>query len=260
MYAPGSAPKPVVLFAHGFKGFKDWGHFNLLAERFAVEGFVFVKFNFSHNGTTPEHPADFVDLEAFGNNNFSIEMDDLGCVIDYVFSESEPARMGITDAQKLCLIGHSRGGGIVILKAHEDQRVKKIVTWAAVNDFGKYWSQQMMDDWRKQGVVYIENIRTRQQMPLYYQLAENYYANPERLHIPAAVKRLGIPFMIVHGTDDESVPYQSAIEMQQWNSQAKLLTVEGGSHTFGVKHPFEGTTLPADAEKVITETSRFLAF
>jgi hypothetical protein len=27
-------PKPVVVFVHGFKGFKDWGHFNLLADHF----------------------------------------------------------------------------------------------------------------------------------------------------------------------------------------------------------------------------------
>ncbi|QQR97120.1 MAG: hypothetical protein IPK18_09490 [Sphingobacteriales bacterium] len=25
---------PVVLFVHGFKGFKDWGHFNLIAQEF----------------------------------------------------------------------------------------------------------------------------------------------------------------------------------------------------------------------------------
>jgi len=22
--------KPIIIFAHGFKGFKDWGHFNLM--------------------------------------------------------------------------------------------------------------------------------------------------------------------------------------------------------------------------------------
>ncbi len=69
--------KPIVIFCHGFKGFKDWGHFNLLADAFAENDFVFVKFNFSYNGTTIEHPVDFADLEAFGENNFSIELDDI---------------------------------------------------------------------------------------------------------------------------------------------------------------------------------------
>lgn len=66
--------KPVILFIHGFKGFKDWGHFNLIADEVAKRDFIFVKFNLSHNGTTVENPTDFVDLEAFSNNN-SVKVD-----------------------------------------------------------------------------------------------------------------------------------------------------------------------------------------
>lgn len=257
-YKESKSPKPVVIFAHGFKGFKDWGHFNLVAERFAQEGFVFVKFNFSHNGTTPEHPTSFADLEAFGNNNFTIEMDDLGSVIDFILTGSESFRRGEIDPGKLYLMGHSRGGGIVILKASEDRRVRKIVTWAAVNDFGKHWSQDVLDAWKNKGVMYVENARTHQQMPLYYQLAEDYFANSQRLHIPSAVKKLRIPFLIVHGTADESVPYQSALAMRQWNPAARLLTIDGGNHTFGAKHPFDGTQLTDDAETAVKETAAFL--
>ncbi len=31
--------KPVLLFAHGFKGFKDWGFFPYASERFASSAF-----------------------------------------------------------------------------------------------------------------------------------------------------------------------------------------------------------------------------
>ena len=79
--------KPVIIFNHGFKGFKDWGPFNLVAEKFANDGFVFIKMNFSHNGTTLKQPNDFADLEAFAQNNFSIELDDTGLLIDYLFSD-----------------------------------------------------------------------------------------------------------------------------------------------------------------------------
>ena len=44
---------------------------------------IFVKINFSHNGGTVSQPIDFPDLEAFGQNNFSLELDDLGLVIDW---------------------------------------------------------------------------------------------------------------------------------------------------------------------------------
>ena len=70
-------PKPVVIFCHGYKGFKDWGAWDKMAETFAEKGYFFVKFNFSHNGTTPENPTEFLDIEAFGDNNYSIELDDL---------------------------------------------------------------------------------------------------------------------------------------------------------------------------------------
>ena len=64
----------VVIFSHGFKGFKDWGCFPIISRYFAEQGLVFVRFNFSHNGTTLENPLDFDDLESFGNNNFSKEL------------------------------------------------------------------------------------------------------------------------------------------------------------------------------------------
>src|SRR5215217_4866112 len=111
---------PLVIFAHGFKGFKDWGTHNLLAKYFAENGFRFLKFNFSHNGTTPESPVDFVDLIAFGDNTFSIELDDLTTVIDFACNGALLPR-----ATGVYLMGHSMGGGISIIKADEDARVKK---------------------------------------------------------------------------------------------------------------------------------------
>jgi hypothetical protein len=62
----GQEDHPIVLFVHGFKGFKDWGAYNLVAEYFVKQGFRFLKFNFSHNGTNPESPTEFTDRGAFG--------------------------------------------------------------------------------------------------------------------------------------------------------------------------------------------------
>jgi uncharacterized protein len=85
-------PKPVLIFSHGFKGFKDWGHFDLLARHFASRGFVFVKFNFSFNGVTPDDLVNTSDTEAFGQNNYIIELDDLGLVIDWVTTRFPQSR------------------------------------------------------------------------------------------------------------------------------------------------------------------------
>jgi dienelactone hydrolase len=110
-YKDSEQPLPVVIFAHGYKGFKDWGPWHLVAEAFADAGFCFIKFNFSHNGGTVEQPIDFPDLEAFAQNNYSIELDDLKRVIDFVESENGKS---LPKASTISLIGHSRGGGVCL--------------------------------------------------------------------------------------------------------------------------------------------------
>lgn len=250
--------KPVLIFSHGFKGFKDWGLFNEMAERFAREGFVFIKFNFSHNGTTVNSPMEFEDLEAFGQNNFSIELDDLGEVIRSLFDGCFPVPFEQLDRERLYLLGHSRGGGITILKAGEDSRVKKIVTWASVNEFGKFWKKNQMDVIKERGVIYVENGRTKQQMPIYWQLYQNYFDHLDRLFIPDVIKRLQIPVLVVHGTADEAVPYSAAVEMKQWNEKLEVVTIENGNHVFGAAHPWLGKAWPSDFETVMQATIAFL--
>ena len=167
--------KPAVIYAHGFNGFKDWGNFDIVAKQFAESGFVFIKFNFSHNGTTPEHPEEFVDLETYGNNNYTKELYDLQSVINWAIDETNMYANAI-DRNRIYLVGHSRGGGIVILKAAEEKRIKAIATWASVAECKTPWStwnEQKLNEWKDSGVQYYLNGRTKQQMPLYYQLYED---------------------------------------------------------------------------------------
>ena len=248
-------PKPLVIFVHGFKGFKDWGHFNLLAKTAAQEGFVFVKFNFSYNGTTPENPMEFGDLEAFGNNNYTIELNDLEKVMDWVLNNA--SLNNEINAEELYLIGHSRGGGISVLKAGEDKRVKKLVTWAAVSDFINRNKKRTVDTWNEQGVVYTFNMRTEQQMPLYLQFYENLQANRERLNILKAARSLTIPFLIIHGTKDAAVDLKDAEELHKACKHSELLVVGDTGHTFDVKHPFNDSVFPENAEFVIQKTFDF---
>jgi dienelactone hydrolase len=249
-------PKPVVIFVHGFKGFKDWGHFDLVAKTFAQQGFVFVKFNFSYNGTTPEHPMEFVDLDAFGNNNYTIELDDLEKVIDWTLSDPSIARE--IDKKQVYLIGHSRGGGISVLKAGEDQRVKKLVTWASVSDFLNRNKKRTIETWHEIGIVYTFNARTQQQMPLYLQFYENLQANKDRLNILRSARSLSIPFLIVHGTKDEAVELKDAEELHKACKQSELLVIGDTGHTFDVKHPFDDVAFPENAQVVIEKTIAFL--
>lgn len=258
-YKTTNQQKPVVLFAHGFKGFKDWGHFNKVMQHFMDNDFVFVKFNFSYNGGTVEEPTDFPDLEAFGNNNYTKELDDLETVLDWITQNNLVPKEEINH-QEIYLIGHSRGGGISVVKASEDTRIKKLVTWAAVADLINRIPPQQFEVWKKNGVIYVENARTNQQMPMYYQFAENTLKNMERLSIKRSAKKMGIPHLIVHGTNDEAVGVLEAENLAKWNKNAELFIVEDANHTFGAVHPFEQEKFPEHFQMVIDKTIQFLRY
>ena len=255
-YVENQQPKPVVIFSHGFKGFKDWGHFNLVAEAFAKAGFVFVKFNFSHNGTSLENPSEFVDLEAFGHNSFHIELDDLGSVVDFVLNTENEFSSEI-NKDKLLLLGHSRGGGISILKAWKDNRIKKLATWASVNEFGKFWTTEVMQQWKKDKVMHVLNSRTGQELPMYYSAYEKFYEEKHLFDIPLAVEELQIPFLIVHGTADTTVDFSQAELMQSWNNNIELFRLENADHTFSGKHPYTNEKLPLHTEMAVQKTIAF---
>lgn len=250
---------PVVIYVHGFNGFKDWGNFDLVAEKFAAQGFALVKFNFSHNGTSPEHPEEFVNLEAFGNNNYSRQLEDLGVVIDWVCDPLNPYHH-VIDTDKIFLVGHSMGGGISILKAAHDARVKKLITWAGISECKTPWGSwppDKMKEWKETGVQYYTNGRTKQQMPLYYQLYDDYTQNREMLDIQKAIRSLDIPILICHGTSDNAVPAEKAFELKNWQPTAKLFTIES-DHVFGRSHPWSSHDIPAAMEAVVNESLKFL--
>ncbi len=251
-------PKPLVIFCHGYKGFKDWGAWDLVAKQFMALDLFFVKFNFSHNGSTLEQPIDFPDLEAFALNNYSKELDDLQDMIDYLLSRDNPFHSDI-DPNNLILIGHSRGGGIVNIKASEDNRVTQLITWAGVSDFGnRMGTNEEIEQWKKDGVKYVLNGRTKQQMPHFYQFYEDFKANEERFSIKKAVKSLTILQLIIHSTDDSSVSYKEALKLHSWNPQGILVPIDNSDHVFGTSHPWDKDELPDSLELVVVQSIAFI--
>lgn len=256
-YMADGVKKPIILFAHGFKGFKDWGHFNLIADHIAERGFVFAKLNFSHNGTTPDHPVDFADLEAFSENNFSIELDDLTVMIDHLLGTQSKVPENEVNTEHLFLIGHSRGGAMALLKAQEDKRVKKVAAWAPIHNLSERWPEESLAQWKEEGVQHIFNSRTGQDMPLKYQLVEDLIKNKERLDIPDAVQKMDKPALLIHGTEDETLPYQNTLTLAKRHPLAESFIVEGTNHVFGGKHPYDEQELPEATLKILNRTLSF---
>ena len=256
-YSKGKTSQPMVIFCHGYKGFKDWGAWNMMSEQIAKTGYCFIKFNFSHNGGTVENPIDFPDLEAFGQNNYTKELDDLNAVIDWAknhFRNNEHI-----NTNEICLIGHSRGGGIAVLKASEDNRITKLITLASVSNFSsRFGSDNEIKEWKEKGVKYVLNGRTKQHMPHYYQFYEDFKANEQWLSIESAAKQLEVPMLIIHGDNDTSVSINEAKALHQWNTESQLQIAKGADHVFNTRHPWDKETLSLELESIVTCITNFI--
>ena len=249
--------KQVVVFCHGFKGFKDWGPFNKIANHFADNDIVFVKFNFSFNGTTTNDPVNFCDLKAFGNNNFCKELDDLSLVLDWI--ENCQELKGEIDTSKISLFGHSRGGSIVMLKTAEDRRVGKVISWASPSNFlERLPKKEKLVKWKELGVAYIYNGRTKQNMPMYFQFYENCIKFAKRLNIQNAVSKMSIPHLLVHGNEDPTVLLSEAVNIKSWNPNINLHVIDGANHVLGGFHPYDLEKFPKDLQEAIDVTIKFL--
>jgi pimeloyl-ACP methyl ester carboxylesterase len=257
-YKETSHKKPVVVFCHGYKGFKDWGAWNLVAEQFAEAGFFFLKFNFSHNGGTVSQPIDFPDLNAFSKNTYTLELEDINRVLNFLAHSNSYAEEA--DSALISLIGHSRGGGIVLLAASENPNIEKVITWAGVSDYKRRFNigSREFETWKAHGVKYVENGRTKQLMPHLYRFYEDFEQNENRLTIATAVENLSQPLLIVHGSEDSTVPINEAEQLAAWSDNATLQIIQGANHVFGSKHPWNEITLPPQLMEVVRNSIGFL--
>jgi dienelactone hydrolase len=230
-------PRPAVVIVHGFKGFKDWGMFPPLSDRLARAGFVAVSFNLSGAGV--DRAGNFVFPERFGHDTFSIEIEDLQSVINALTAGSLEA----VPPSSIGLLGHSRGGGVAVLEAARDDRIAALVTWAAVSTVHR-WPAEVVAEWRKAGRHDVVNSRTGDVLPLYTDVLDDNETNAERLDILGAAGRITVPWLLVHGEDDESVALEEGQRLAAVvrHPASRHEWVAGGAHTFGARHPWAGPT------------------
>lgn len=247
-------PKGVIIFAHGYKGYKDWGAWGLMEAFFLKHQFGFVKFNFSHNGGTVTDPIDFPDLEAFGKNRYSYEVNDLNLIID------ETDRMIREECgldTPIYLMGHSRGGGIAVLTAEQNDKIKKLISLAGISDIAsRFLEGDALVDWKIDGVTYVKNGRTNQEMPHFYSFYEDYIEHTEFLSIERAAEALKIPFLQIHGDMDLAVSISEGQSVAHWTG-TRLSIIKGAGHTFGSTQPWGGSELPEDLEMALGRALEF---
>jgi pimeloyl-ACP methyl ester carboxylesterase len=244
------SPRSAVVVVHGFKGFKDWGLWPALAERLARAGLSAVTLNLSGSGV--DDSGEFVYPERFGHNTFSAELQDLRRVTDALLAGA----LGVAPPGAVGLLGHSRGGGVAVLHTAGDARIEALVTWAAISTVER-WPAPQRVEWRAAGMNEVKNVRTGEVLPLYTDVLDDIERNATALDIEAAARRVSVPWLILHGTDDEAVSLAEGERLAASAPRARFVPVEGAGHTFGAVHPWRGET-PA-LEQVEDTTLAFFA-
>lgn len=250
---------PCVFIVHGFKGFKDWGYVPFFAEELADNGFFVITFNFSHNGIG-ENPFEFTEFEKFANNTISLEVDELGELIEFYNSGG----FGFDGSKNsIGMIGHSRGGAIALIQTNEsikndvNRNLKALALWGTIATFERYTKHQI-ELWKKQGYIEVVNSRTNQVMRLNRILLDDYELNRDRFDLLNCISKVSLPILIIHGDQDLTVPMKEAHQLYEASNKdvTEIVIINGAGHTFNIVHPYAGSN--PQFEQVKARTIDFL--
>ena len=243
-YAEGGTGLPLLIICHGFTAHKDWGPFPYFGRRFAALGFASAVFNFSHNGMGPGSRR-FTELEKFSRNTIGKELEDIRALLRA--AEEGTYGAGRIDPSRIGIVGHSRGGGVAILSASREPRIRGVAAWATVATFHRYTRHQR-DAWERQGFlpVTVRGLRTRLKFGI--EVLRDLEANREVYDLPRAVRALKVPLLLVHGAADVSVRPAEAESLYTVadRSKTEFVVLEGTGHAFGAKHPYRSGTPAVD--------------
>ncbi|HMC29881.1 MAG TPA: prolyl oligopeptidase family serine peptidase, partial [Candidatus Angelobacter sp.] len=122
------------------------------------------------------------------------------------------------DLKRICIAGHSAGGHLALCLAAFEPSVRRVLSLAGVLDLRRAWELHLSND------AVVEFLGgTPAEVPEHYR-----EASPAERSIPHAVQRL------VHGTADDSVPYEIsknyADRKKKSGENAELITLPETGH------------------------------
>lgn len=245
---------PVVVICHSFMAFKDWGFFPYAAEELARAGMVTVAFNFSHNGVAGNGNR-ITDFGRFERNTFSRELDDLGALLDGL--RSAGTLPSVADPDMIALLGHSRGGGLAIVRGADDARVSAVVSWSAIATFDR-WTPHQKAAWRSAGHLPLARNTTVSPLRLGLDLLRDVEENRGALDIVRAGSRLGKPWLILHGREDRTVQVRESEALYAAADKAAtdLIVLDHVGHLYNAATRAEDGYRTLD--RVIDATSQWL--
>ena len=213
----GKGPHPVVLFIHG--------------------GYWRAKYDLAHGGhlcaaLTKVGIATWnIEYRRVGNpgGGWPGTFEDVRSAYHLLLSQKGPINLG-----KTCIAGHSAGGQLAVCLAGHEESVTRVFSLAGVLDLRRGWEMHLSND-----AVAGFLGGSPAEVPEHYR-----EASPAELPIPQAVQKL------IHGTADDSVPYEIGKSYAEAKKKAgenvELTTLQGVDH-FQIVDPNSGVWSKVEA-------------
>jgi uncharacterized protein len=204
-WEPGrTSSKTIVVLGHGVTGNKDRPFLGALAEGLASSGIAVLRVSFAGNGNSEGK---------FSDATISKEVDDLGAVLD--------ALKGL----EIGYVGHSMGGAVGVLRASQDDRIRFLVSLAGMVHTREFAEREFGNVKPGEGFMWDSPSCP---------LSQAYMDDMARIQSVVAVgSKIKVPWLLVHGTEDDVVPIKDSQDIfSRANQPKKLLEIRGANHVF----------------------------
>ena len=243
VHLPEGEPRGVLIIAHGFKGYKDYGMFPRIAQTAAESGLIAHRFNFSHSGMT-NNTDTFERTDLFERDTWNKQVFDCRAIVEAI-AGGQLAGSGLP----YMLFGHSRGGVSVLLTAGRfagDSSFTQpagVMTAAAPSqclNLPPEAAKQLLED----GFIVSPSSRTGQDLRVGKIALTEQQEDPQAHDLLVLVGNITCPLLVIHGEDDPTVPVAASEQIgKAAHHDVKVLKVAGGDHVFNTPNP-----LPEDQE------------
>lgn len=202
-------PNQYAIFAHCFTCTSSLSAVKNVSRALTYYGFGVVRFDFTGLGKSEGE---------FADSHFSANVDDLIAVSDY---------MKVNYSAPSLLVGHSLGGAAVLSAASQLETVKAVATIGAPATVShvKHLFSHGIEEVRQKGEVEV-NIGGRP-----FKINPEFVADFDKTDLPAIVKSLRKPLLILHSPIDTIVGIKNAEQLyHQAHHPKSFVTLDNADH------------------------------
>jgi pimeloyl-ACP methyl ester carboxylesterase len=259
-YRENSLKKPIVIFFHGFKSFRNWGFIPYICEKLAENDAIAINLDFSMNGIIAENPVIF-SIDKFAQNTVSQELADARELIKLLRLNNinEDLNQVLKNwNDEIILMGHSRGAGIALILANE-MKINKLILLATISTFDRY-TERLKQEWLSKGFLEFQDAMSKQVLRMNSTYLIDLTNNKKKFDLYEIASKIEIPVLFIHGENDITERPEKAKEIyylieNNQKSNCNFVLLKKANHLFNVTHPFEKTNI--FLEEALNNIKRF---